>query len=88
MDIHRTKKQTENTFSLCCFLFLKTLFHFIVQCIQYSILKATCVDQDKTGQLKLYIFLTHLPYRANAKKSVIYQTIIHSFEIARKERAS
>ena len=36
----------------------------------------------------LFKILTHLAYRVIAKKSVIYQTIIHSFERARKVRAS
>ena len=34
------------------------------------------------------IILTHLAYRVNGKKNVIYPTIIQSFESARKESTS
>ena len=33
LDIHHTKKQAVHILSSCSFLFLKTLFHFISQCI-------------------------------------------------------
>ena len=35
--IHNTKKQAENIISSCSFLFLKTLFHFILQCTCISV---------------------------------------------------
>ena len=48
LDINHTKKQAENTLSSCSFLFLKTLFHFILQCISVPYKKAACVDKDKS----------------------------------------
>ena len=42
---------------------------------------------DKNSS-RIRVILTHLAYRVNGKKNLINQTIIHSFESMRKERAS
>ena len=43
---HHRKKQANNILSSCSLLFLKTLYHFISQSIQYSILKVACVNWE------------------------------------------
>ena len=40
IDIYHTRKQAENILSSCSYLFLKTLFYFILQCTSLPYLRS------------------------------------------------
>ena len=50
--------------------------------------KSELLFNNSLLELIYFLILTHLAYRVNGRKNVLYQTIIHSFESARKECAS
>ena len=69
--------------------FMITFSEFITFAVSKDV-KKEYIMRNETDHFMLTQpnILTHNACRANAKNSVIYQAIVHSFESARKLRAS